>query len=378
MNINDIWNESRLETDTATGRPVRVLTTEPGLHSAPPYHGRGAFDADGRTTILELHREGRCALARCDLESGDLRVLWVNGDTTALNNRYALHETNGKIVFLSGPSMLLLDAETAECHPLIEDIGGGRTIGCPAWSLDGHHVFFPHMPPKPADGKPPLPATWERLDIRTARRDIIWVDPLGSCNHVQVCPSNTDLLLIDRDFAPGYAWFGDYRVTPRACLLNHRTCALTELRANDEWQFQMHTNFNHDGTRIYYHGRACPVPGMRGDPIPETPQYVGVCDLNGKVLWQHTFPTFFYGHVAADRRKEAILLDGSLSTDLLVSLDYSGRSPRIELLGRHGSNWSKALGQFSHPHPNMTADGRFILYNRGVSPHTEVCVLELS
>ncbi len=378
MKPNETWNESRLEYDTATGRSLRVLLSAPGKHSAPPYHGRGAFDAEGRFTILETHREGGCALLCCELDSGDLRVLWSSPDPDALNNRYALHEDHHRIVFLTGRSMRWVDAHTGECRTLIDDIGHDRYMGCPAWSLDGESIFFSHMPCKPTDGHPPLPATWERVHAATGRRDVIWVDPLGACNHVQVCPANPDLLLIDRDFPPGYAWYGDYRVTPRACLLNHRTAELTELRANDEWQFHMHTNFNHDGTRVYYHGRACPAPGLRGDPIPETPQYVGASDLQGRVIWQYTFPKFFYGHVAADRRKEAILLDGTVSDDLLVSLDYTDGPPRFELLGRHGSDGSKDLKQFAHPHPNMTPDGRGILFNRGVGSRSEVCLLGLS
>lgn len=380
MEIGTTWNESVVYPDTASGRSVRILTPCGPWNMGPPYHGRGAFTADSRYCVLSLRRDGGSGLVRADLDSGELSVIWWSSDESSLTGASALHERSGWVVFLADRSLLAVQIESSETRTLIEDIGSDRKLGCPAWSLDGETVFITHMPVR-SDEQTSVTARYERIHFATGERSIFWEDPLGSCNHVQVCPSNGDLLLIDRDYPPGYAWYGDYRATSRAWLLDHRTTELTELRPRDEWRFQMHTNFNHDGTRIFYHGRSCPVPGMKGEVIEQTPQYVGVCDLKGAVIWEYIFPEFFYGHVGSHTQKDAIIIDGSLSGDLICILDYPETccdgTPRIEILARHGSTWNKKLGQASHPHPVMTPDGSKLLFARSLADRSEVCLLDL-
>ena len=373
------WNESTAYIDSATGKQAKILTSNGEWNIGPPYHCRGAFSNDSRYSVLCLQRNGGSGLVRVDLVSGYLEeFIWL--DKPVLDGNFALHESTSWVIAKAASQLIAVHAQTCEQRILIDDIGKTRILGCPAWSLSGDEVFITNMPRRSPNEYPPTPAQYEKINLHSGERTVIWEDPLGGNNHIQVCPSDSDWLLIDRDFSPGYAWYGDYRATTRSWLFNHRTCELVELRPNNEWRFQMHTNFNHDGTRIYYHGRACPEPGLKGDIINETPQYVGVCDLSGRVIWEYIFPKFFYGHVSPHRLHEAIIIDGTLSLDLLCVLYYTDsepdKAPIIQLLGRHESTWDRTKGQSSHPHPNMSPDGRWLLFNRSTSERSEVCVID--
>lgn len=375
------WNESRLAADTATGRPVRVLITAAGVHTGPPYHGRGAFSADSRYSVVALRRGTTEALARVELANGNLQLLHqrpVAADALP-DGAFALHEATGWIIARQGRALWALHLHNGEAYPLLPDIGEDRRLGCPAWTLSGDAVLVTHMPAaNHTPGDEYRPAVYERIRFPGGEREVVWRDPVGANNHLQVCPADGDWLLIDRDLPPGYAWYGDYRVTTRAWLLHLPTTTLRELCPRNEWRFQMHTNFSADGQRIYYHGRACPEPGMKGTPDAVSGQYLGVCDLDGKVLHETAYPHFYYGHVGAHPRYQAIVNDGTVSADLLTMVHYEHPGAPIEILGRHDSSWSKTLGQCSHPHPVSSPDGRWMLFNRGVGDdRTEVCVLDL-
>ncbi len=386
MTIPDhAWNESETGADTATGRPVLYLTTRPGRHRGPPYHRRGAFSADNRTTLFEMQRRNECALVLADVATGELTPLLrgtsANG-APLFHGFFALHETTNWIAAVrEKTALLLIHAQTKETRVLIDNAGAGMEWGCPCWSLDGADILINRIPRDTSSVGASAPTIYERIRIRDGARERVWEDSAGFGRHTQVCPANDDWLLIDRDRPPGFSIYGDFRASPRAWLLNLRTSELRPLQPNNDWRFQIHTNFNADGSRIYYHGRACPTPETPGDTMDDTPQYVGACDLNGTVLWEHVFPCFHYGHVCAHTQQEAIVTDGLVSRDLLCLLEYedagaNGR-PRIVVLGRHGSDWARALGQAAHPHPVMTPDGQRLLFAAGQGDSTRLGLLQV-
>jgi hypothetical protein len=110
--------------------------------------------------------------------------------------------------------------------------------------------------------------------------------------------------------------------------------------------------------------------------------YIGVCDMAGTVLWEYILPEYFYGHTSTHPQAEAIITDGLVSTDLITALYYeeadSFGAPRIEVLGRHDTQWRAMPGQFPHPHCHMSPDGKWLSYNRAQGKHTDIRLILLS
>jgi hypothetical protein len=371
------------ERDSASGRRVRWLTPADGRWVGPPYHTRGAFDAGWGSTVVEETGADYQALVRVRLDTGAKEELLRSAGPTAMIGRWATHETNGWVVVVVGRALVAVRLDTRERRVVVEDFGAGRMAGCPAWSLDGRGVWMVHYPwPQPTTWGEGAGAIYEWIDFPSGRRERVWEDMEGTNNHIQVNPVRGDLLLIDRDRPPGFNVYGDERATSRAVLLETGSGRTTELETPGAWKFHMHTSFNRDGTRVYSHGRVRPGPEVPGSSMGASPMFVMVSDLAGRCVWRWEWPEFFYGHVGADMRHEAILTDGLVSRDLLCSIRYpengDNGAPVIEVLGRHGSSWSRKLGQAAHPHPVMTPDGRAVIFNRGSGDEaSRVGVLEL-
>jgi hypothetical protein len=200
--------------------------------------------------------------------------------------------------------------------------------------------------------------------------------------HVVPSPTDDDLVLIDRDLPPTFAYYGDNCQSPRAHILRISTGELTPLRPQNRHQFQSHSNWNHDGSRIYYHGPAHEgheQPVYKGGRIGE--MFLGVSDLSGRSIWEMNFPDYFYGHVSTNYRAEAILTDGMASSDLITAVHYEDLdatgTPRLEVLARHRTDWKALPGQYPHPHPQMSPDGKWLAYNYGSGGRSDVMLVRL-
>jgi hypothetical protein len=286
-----------------------------------------------------------------------------------------------------GRSLRVHHLHTFEERVLIQDLGREYRFGNPIGRVDGKKVIVTRVPAHPdlaagaaRPGRPyrqalvetwgGMPTTYLEVDIATgAVAEVFHEQVLGS-HHVQPCPADPDVWLIDRDAPPDFWAGGDGRRSTRAWLLNIRTQELTELAPLDEFGFQVHTNWNVRGDRVIYHG-----PSSRGG------QYVGAVDRSGEVLWERWFPAPFYGHVSTHTQADAIVTDGLLTSDLVTAIHYEDRDasgvPRIEVLARHGTQWGAPPGQFSHPHPHMSPDGRWLSYNRSEHGRTDVYVVRV-
>jgi hypothetical protein len=174
------------------------------------------------------------------------------------------------------------------------------------------------------------------------------------------------LLLIDRDFPPRF-WGGSDGKTNRIWTLRVSTGELTELPCQDDAYFQVHSAWTWDGSQVVYHGRSA-VSGY----------YIGVVDPQGNTVREFGFRDApHYGHVSAMAGRPAIMLDGNITTDMLLWLYYDQEQPRIEVIARHGTDWGALPGQFPHPHPTCDSRGQWIAFNRGDRGRTDVCVVRV-
>ena len=72
---------------------------------------------------------------------------------------------------------------------------------------------------------------------------------------------------------------------------------------------------------------------------------LGVCSPGGEVLREYDMPDApHYGHVSAMQGKEALLLDGNVSDNLLTWLYFDGELPRVEVIAAHNTEWGSLPG----------------------------------
>src|SRR5690606_20768214 len=84
-----------------------------------------------------------------------------------------------------------------------------------------------------------------------------------------------------------------------------------------------------------------------------------------------------YGHVAAMAGRPAVILDGNLSTDMLLWLYYDREEPRVEVIARHGTEWGTLPGQYPHPHPHSDPTGRWISFNAASRGRSDIFVIRV-
>ena len=420
MQPGETWNESLDAVDSATGRPARRLTRLGLFNNTPTYHYNSAFSADSRYLVFVTARDGGSAIVRAEVETGELTVLlategfgdrsrgatlepWApgpegNGGFTA--TRTALIPATRWVVATTPSRVLAVHLETREVRPLADRFAAGFTPLAPGANASGTEVFVPLAPPHPDQdahldrpGRPYAQAMLEQhagvptqilaIDLQTGQQRVVHADPLAGCAHVLPSPTDDDLVLFDRDLPPTFAYAGDHARSPRAHLLRLSTGELTPLRPKNAHQFQSHTNWNRDGSRIYYHGPAAedaeqPIgPGTRLGQM-----FLGVSDLGGDSVFEMNLPRYYYGHVSTHPRAEAIITDGLVAPDLVAAIHYEdldpAGAPRIELLARHDTDWSAAPGQLSHPHCHISPDGKWLSYNTAAAGRADVCLVRVA
>lgn len=419
MQAGETWNESVDAVDSATGRPLRRLTRLGQLNNTPTYHYNTAFSADSRYLVFVTARDGGSAIMRAEVETGELTVLlategfgdrgrgatlepWApgpegNGGFTATQT--ALIPAARWVVATTPSRVLAVHLETREVRVLLDGLGTAWTGTVPAGNASGTEVFIAFGPPHPdkdahldRPGRPyqqtmleahgGLPTHILGIDLETGEQREVYRDEQAGANHVLPSPVDDDLILLDRDLPPTFSYAGDHAQSPRAHLLRLSTGELTPLRPKNRHQFQSHTNWNRDGSRIYYHGPAhedAEQPIGPGTRLGE--MMFGVSDLSGNSVFEMNLPRYYYGHVSTHTRAEAVITDGLFSPDLICAVHYEDRdtsgSPRIELLGRHETDWAALPGQLTHPHCQMSPDGRWLSYNAAAGGRSDVYLVRV-
>ena len=391
----DTWNESSVHPDAETGRTVRRLTATGLWNEKPTYHTNTAFTADGEWLIFARAHEGRTAMMKCHLPSGELTQLTDPVD--GVGSPWGVHKigpseyfdgrgisgilaciapTSRVAVFGVGQSIRRVHLDTLEETTLLDDFGADWIDGAMSIDPSETHALLPLMPahPEVRAGKSPtksyvdsfadggMVTRYVEIPLDGGESRIAFEDEGMGCAHCPHCPTDDDLVLIDRDRAPMFWCGGDHGASSRCWTLRLSTGELTELQPRNEQRFHVHAAWTWDGEHVVYHAF------MR-----EGGYYIGITHKSGQVLREYELPDAgAYGHVSAAPDRPAIALDGNVSEDKLTWLYYDRDEPRFETIATHGTEWSAMPGQYSHPHPQADPTGRWIAYHVAKDKRTDI------
>jgi hypothetical protein len=341
-------------------------------------------------------------MCRADTETGDLTLLtdWFEG-MGCLDER---HKMNGACIgnglgvtmlaclaprarvlaFVQGRSIRAVHLDTLKEWVLWEDFGTDWICGMPSVDPDETHVMVPLMPAHPElvahpDRAPEQTYLEHHGEGGTVELRLVEIPLAGGepkevyaekgvgCAHCPHNPVDGNLVLLDRDRPPKLWCGGDNGQTSRVWVLSLKDGKLTEIRPRDPQRFQVHAAWSWDGRAVLYHGTAA-----------EGGTYIGAAQPDGTVINEYHFPeAVHYGHVSALAGRSSILLDGNLTPDMLIALDYDHNPPRLEPLARHGSDKNAMPWQYAHAHAQCDPTGRFVSFHRGVEGRSDVFLLEL-
>ena len=393
----ETWNESTVYEDPITLRKVRRVTSAGLYNNTPTYHTNTGFTADGEYLVFASARQGRSAIMSCHVPTGEIRQLTAAldgvdsygmllkmgglsyGNGMGVDIHMCIAPRTGWVVYVGGWDLCAVNLYTLEERILVPGIGPEHTWGVPSVDPTETNVVISLGPAHPEilAGQRVTRPYREHFSKGGLQMKLIQVPLAGGpavtvyledgvwSNHTAHSPTDPDLLLIDRD-PPGYR-YPTGAVTNRIWTLRLSTGELTEIPPKDESRFQVHSTWTLDGEQIVYHG-----PSVGGG------WYIGVATADGRTVQEYTFPEAdSYGHVTADSSRPAIILDGNLSVDLLQWLYYDSAKPRVEVIARHGTDWTGMIGQYPHPHPLCDPTGRWISFNAAQRGRSDVYVVEV-
>ena len=400
LRVGDVWSESETTIDSLSGRMVRRLTQTGRVNQTPTYHTNSGFSADGRFLAFASVREGPTWVLRANTETGELKALWRApgvGDRNYIHrgmaltfgdvdgrgicgNRICMAPQRELAVFTCERQLLAVDLHSCEVHCLLDDCGKDWIFGAPCVSPDETQVAITlsSAHPELAKGKQVTRPYLGFADhvLRLIRvplqgkgaAEVLYEHQPAQSAHCAFCPSNPDLLYFDLDLPPRY-WCGSDGQTPRIWLLDLRTRQAAPLKPQFPGPFQTHQAWLWDGSAMAYHG-----------PLPGGGVYLGVTGRDGQTLWERAFPdAMFYGHLTPDAARQALILDGDFSKDMLQWLHYDtsdGMSFELKPICRHGTEWGGLPGQYSHPHPLTDAAGRWVSFTAARAGRSDVFVVD--
>ena len=368
------FNEMQEFNDSITGHPSRRMTAGRRFNQTPTYTQNACFTADSRQMVLSTEDSaGNSAILKGDVETGDMLVVATSAEVKGTplkanfnGNNMAINQKGNWVAAAVGGSVRLWDLKTLEQKIVYTIHEENVFLGHPIGSIDGKLMFFtvqkidPSLKPSDSGTGRTLfltyngsPTDWMEADLTTGRVRVIHHEDRAGSNHLVANKLDHDFILTDRD------WTMDVRQkTTRVWLLNRKTDKMIEIRPRDPYKFCYHSNFNGRGDLVDYHG-----PSSAGG------QYFGAADLDGKVVWEYSIPSYQYGHLSTHPTWDALITDGMFTGDLVCAvffkeLDPTG-APRLQVLARHNTEWDVQYGQYSHPHCHVSPDGRWLTYNRG-------------
>jgi len=384
MHVGDRCSELTREPDPVTGREVWRLTNQ-GVNDGISFHFRSQITADSRYLVFRRTVGEQSALVRADLRTGELTI--VAGQVTVM----AVVPGTHTVAAIVNRGVRLYDLDSLAERVLVERLPAGYDSWCVFGLLDGKAVGYElfRRLPYPVEKKHTYdtaefdayvkefggrPGKICVADITTGKVREVWDEPIGDGNHVQPSPTDPDVWLVERDQPPLFSWMGDHGKTPRAWLVNWRTGKARPVANRNENHFHMHSSWSHDGQYVYYHGR----DKATGAPIGQNGggHFIGAASVDGEIVWEQVFPHFYYGHVAGHTRRHGLLFDSLTTPDLIQEVAFLEPGAPVRVLGRHGSQVEYGQQQ-THPHLQMSPDGRCIAYNCSDGARSDVCVLWL-
>ena len=356
-----VWNESETFRDPVTNRRIRRITTKGLYNTTPGFATNHGFSSDGEYLILSTTRNRKSYVLKCKVKTGELTVL---AEFEGIGSRHGVHQSvecgegvAGNLLALApktkwcifpvGERIQAVHLETLEERILLDDVGPEWITGAPGISPDESKIvvnLFSAHPEDPEDvfqtksyiefsGKDfPVSKTLE-ISIQGGEAKEVYQEKGCLVCGGRYCPVDNNLVAIIRDLPP-LLWFGSDGKTPRIWLLNTTTGEMKPLKKDYPAPFQVHWVWSFNGEKILYHG-----------PLPKGGSYLGVSTRDGETIKEFILPKAeHYGHVSADPKRKALILDGDVTKDLLVWYFYESKSPRIEIIARHGTEWGTIPG----------------------------------
>lgn len=395
----DRWNESQVSSDALTGRRVVRVTTAGQYNEKPSYHTGTTFTADGDAVLFATGRDGMSALCRAEVGTGEITQL--TEPVRGMGGRWLTHKDgvsdvadgmgisgitacmaprSRQALYVHHRSIKMVHLDTMVERTLVADFGEDWIEGVLSVDPTETTALLALMPAHPdivagvTPARPYLEAFAAGgmrtrylevpLDGRPSR--VVFEDEGVGCAHSPHCPSDRDLVLIDRDLPPLYWCGGDKGATNRCWTLRLSTGKLTPLVPRNRHRFQVHAAWSWDGRHVFYHS-------WRG----EGGWYVGVAEQTGEVVREYEFgDARGYGHVAAAPDRQAVILDGNVTEDQITYLHWDASVPRMEPIARHATVWGCMRGQYADPHPTTDPTGRWICCNTARSGRSDILVID--
>ncbi|MBE0652969.1 MAG: hypothetical protein IH594_04180 [Bacteroidales bacterium] len=360
------------------------------------------------------HKKGQhgSALIRADVETGDMLVLAHSnpGDENHFYSGNAISMVPNS-PYLAVPQknhMALYDIYTSEKieFPLFSGKNNPEeSWGTPAGTCDGKYLIFPYNDQKLNWNDPEEVRNKQvghsvyRLEISSGKLEEVFRDEKSRNNHVIANPVNPDLCLIDRDLPPKFYGKGDDGVTPRVWILEISTRKVIPVVPREKSKFAWHSNWNYDGTHVYYHGPSSEISVRKLfeekggkdfiNPYPtiisknhyeNQPHFIGVADSNGTPVWEATFPRLVYGHTGSHSSRDIMYVDNLITDRQVVAIHWRELNdfgmPLMELAFAHNSYYYNEL-QVCHPHCTMSDDAKWMSYNAYMNGRADVYVAQM-
>ena len=359
------WNESREFLDPITLRGVRQVTTEGVYNNTMGYHTGIGWSGDGENLLLLMGRNGLSALVNCHLPSCDLKQITDGYPALAIGNRpghcAGIYLHRRKAVFYyhqETRSARVVDIDTLEEETVATDLEQAGPV-----VADERHFLLPETGPGgPASVDEPYhrPYRFSRCSLSDGSKEVVY-EGVGVAGHVQPSPVDPDLVLLDRN-TPLYD-YPKFGVTNRTWLLRISSGEMIELAPRNDNHAEWHATWRWDGKFVYYHG----YNGGQANWVNPCRNgwYIGVIDTSGTVFREYASEGWLnYGHVGSLGASNKILLDGNITTDMVLALNYEDEErPHLEMVARHNTFWASNFGQMCHPHTTSSHDGKYIAFN---------------
>jgi Tol biopolymer transport system component len=373
-----VWNESQLYNDPVTLRKVRQITTKGLVNTIPSYHTGQSFTEDGEYVIFISIREGKSALYKAHLPTGDITCL-----IEPIDGMGSLEELrqfgNGKGIpigpviapksrwayYLVGRQIRAVHIDTLEEAIILEGMDEKYFIESMAVSPDEKNLAYLVLVLHPDEHEGQSYQIYVKaIDGSGGEPEVLIAEEGLKAGHLMYNPVDPDLLMYCRDKGPspshkvgeqGRVWI--YKLSEKR---------LTEVKTIEKQNFQTHNAWTWDGKGIVYHGIINDV-GWKNNTT-EGGWYIGLAGLDGSPIREYSFKDAkYYGHVSAMKGKNAAIIDGNILDGLLMWIYFDQENPRIEIIAQHGTNFTTMTGQYSHPHSISDPTGRWIVYNSAPS-----------
>jgi len=366
-----IWNESQLYSDPVTLRNVRQLTTKGMVNTVPSYHTGQAFTEDGEYIIFISIRQGKSALYKAHLRTGDITCLIEPIDGMGGFNEVGRFG-NGKGIpigavlapkskwafYVVERQIRAVHIESLDEKIIVDDIDEQYFIESIAVSPDEKTIVYA------VDVLDPVTSGGLKYQIFIkpigGQAEVLISEDRLSAGHLMYNPVDSNLLLYCRDTGPSPSHRLDEH--SRTWIYKISEARLIEVKTVEQQNFQTHSAWTWDGKGIVYHGIIKDV-GWKNNTT-EGGWYIGLAGLDGNPIREYSFnDAKYYGHVSAMKGKNAAIIDGNILDGLLMWVYFDQEKPKIEIIAQHDTDFTTMPGQYSHPHAISDPTGKWIVYN---------------